>query len=384
MNLFKTVYDFHKYVVQQKNDNGLEDVLSLNNGENDDNKFPLDNKSIIFVLPSIITFSGGTTSVLRIGSYLARKGKDVYFTSYENQTSEQMEQNAKTDLKDVQGSFITFADAQKRQFDICIATNYKSVYWTKLLIGYKMYFVQDYEPLFYPMNEEYLLAENSYRQGYHIVSLGGWNASQINKFVDANIRVDIIDFPYDHNEYHSIKRSYDNYPHKKKITIAVYIKNEGKRLPIILQWLMGRLKEEFLKNNIEMEVLYFGMVKQYPLKNGVNLGKLGKNDLLKLYRKADFGMVASMTNISLVPYEMLACGLPLIEFKQGSYEYFLPKESAILTDLNYKELSSFLLDMIRHPDKIENMVKAGFLAINKVSWDKTCQQFFEIIEGITK
>jgi hypothetical protein len=382
MNLFKTVYDFHKYVVQQKNDNGIEDVLSLNNGENVDNKSPLGNKSIIFVLPSIITFSGGTTSVLRIGSYLATKGKAVYFTSYENQTSEEMEQNAKTDLNDLQGHFITFADAQKRQFDICIATNYKSVYWTKLLKGYKMYFVQDYEPLFYPMNEEYLLAENSYRQGYHIVSLGGWNASQINKFVDANMRVDIIDFPYDHNEYHSIKRSYDNYSNKKKITIAVYIKNEGKRLPIVLQWLMGKLKEELLKSNIEVEVLYFGMVKQYPLKNGVNLGKLSKSELVKLYRKADFGMVASMTNISLVPYEMLACGLPLIEFKQGSYEYFLPKESAILTDFDYKKLAETVIDLKKNPPKIESMVKSGFKAIKQVSWDKTCDQFYEIVENL--
>jgi glycosyltransferase involved in cell wall biosynthesis len=51
---------------------------------------------------------------------------------------------------------------------------------------------------------------------------------------------------------------------------------------------------------------------------------LSKKQLLSLYRKADFGMVASMSNVSLVPYEMLATGLPLIEFEDGTFPYFLP------------------------------------------------------------
>ncbi len=59
---------------------------------------------------------------------------------------------------------------------------------------------------------------------------------------------------------------------------------------------------------------------------GNNLGKLNKEEMKSLYEKSDFGIVASMTNISLVPYEMLAMGLPIVEFKDGSFPFFFPGE----------------------------------------------------------
>ena len=49
-----------------------------------------------------------------------------------------------------------------------------SSYIVKKLPGYKMYFVQDYEPYFYPYGEKYILAKKSYELGLHMVTLGPW------------------------------------------------------------------------------------------------------------------------------------------------------------------------------------------------------------------
>lgn len=38
----------------------------------------------------------------------------------------------------------------------------------------------------------------------------------------------------------------------------------------------------------------------------------------------------SYTNISLVPYEMMATGLPLVELKEGTFTEFMPERSAVL------------------------------------------------------
>ena len=62
-----------------------------------------------------------------------------------------------------------------------------------------------------------------------------------------------------------------------------------------------------------------------------------KSELLNLYNTSDFGLVASLTNISLVPYEMLATGLPIIEFKEGTFEYFFPENTAIITSFDYND-----------------------------------------------
>ena len=42
--------------------------------------------------------------------------------------------------------------------------------------GRRYYFVQDFEPYFYPVGTEYIQAENSYRQGLHCLTLGPWLA----------------------------------------------------------------------------------------------------------------------------------------------------------------------------------------------------------------
>ena len=40
--------------------------------------------------------------------------------------------------------------------------------------GIPVYFVQDFEPLFYPMGSDYLLAENTYRKGLYHITTGAW------------------------------------------------------------------------------------------------------------------------------------------------------------------------------------------------------------------
>src|SRR5699024_7301132 len=133
------------------------------------------------------------------------------------------------------------------------------------------------------------------------------------------------------------------------------VKSEEKRAPFIIQSILGKLKIEFENKNIKLEVYYFGEDKNLSLKNGTNLGKLNKDQLFELYKKCDFGVVASLTNISLVPYEMIASNLPIIEFEEGTFKFFFEEDSSILTSFDYMELSDKLYNMIKKPEKIENM-----------------------------
>ena len=59
-------------------------------------------------------------------------------------------------------------------------------------------------------------------------------------------KLNAISFPYEPNEYSlSTKREYSNYAYKKNLKIAVYTKEEGKRIPNILQYILKKTSEDF-------------------------------------------------------------------------------------------------------------------------------------------
>ncbi|HEX8338273.1 MAG TPA: glycosyltransferase, partial [Pyrinomonadaceae bacterium] len=56
-------------------------------------------------------------------------------------------------------------------------------------------------------------------------------------------------------------------------------------------------------------------------------GVLGERELADLYRGAAAGLSVSLTNYSLVPQEMLACGLPVVEMDLPPVRAAYPEES---------------------------------------------------------
>lgn len=336
---------------------------------------------IIIVIPGMVKYSGGRTSILRLGTQLANE-YEVIYASYITEDIVDMKEAAVFNLENYKGEILNLTDIITTENDILIATFWESVYFIKNLKGYKMYFVQDYEPYFYEYGEDYILAENTYKLGLHVVSLGKWNVEKIKKLTDyKNTILDYIDFPYEKKEYVKISRYYNTYKEIKKIKLCVYVKAALKRAPYLIDTMLGHLKLK-LKNEkgINLEITYFGNESYLKLENGQSLGKLDKKSLMELYHNSDFGMCASLTNISLVPYEMLATGLPLIEFEEGSFKDFFPEETAIITDFNYETLYRKLLMVLSEPEILEQKNNIAFKIMKDLSWDNSGRQFIDIIK----
>lgn len=342
---------------------------------------PLQCKKAGFVVGGINQFGGGTTSVLRIGSYMADFGVDVVYIIY-SQNVEISELNAKFALPACKGRFMSYSEAVNDKFDFVIATYWTSVYKALKLNGYKVYFVQDYEPLFFGMGEEHLLAKKSYEMGFHIISLGKWNIDMINNNIHslAKMKMDFVPFPYEPDEYQYKEHDFDHIKEDRNIKFAIYIRSNRKRVPNLLQWIMGNLEDRLKREEYTVTLNYFGIDRRYPLANGNNLGKMSKDDLRKLYDSSDIGVVASMTNISLVPYEMIAAGLPVIEFLEGSYSAFFPDNSAILTDINSSGLEDSIMELIKNPSAMSDMNNFARKQIEGLSWNDTSARFLKILQ----
>ena len=305
---------------------------------------------IAFIVQGIAKFSGGITSVLRLGTYLEKYGHSISYLDYTNQNMAEIKNNAAFNLPSYKGTIKNYYKAGKEEYDVVIATSWES---------------------------------KTYELGAHIVSLGSWNIEMIRKECNTTSKLDALSFPYEPNEYSlSVKRNYLSYAHKKCLKIAVYTKEEGKRIPNILQYILKKASEDFEKKGIRLDINFFGLKNNYAVSVGKNLGKLTKKQLVELYNNCDFGMCASMTNISLVPYEMLATGLPVIEFSDGSYSDFLPETSATLIDYNYHTLVMKLEELLKNPKIIEKQIEIGRTALEKLSWENTASEFDKILQSL--
>lgn len=362
----------------------MDNILSAVDFTEVNNVVPKKIESIMFVLPGMMAYSGGHTSVLRLGTALEKKGYKVRYVSFVPQELDEQKKNAEINLKEYKGEIINHDKIYEVKNDVVIATSWDSVYYAKKADGYKMYFVQDYEPFFHMYGEMFLLAQKTYELGLHMVSLGKWNKYMIEKNCDIKSNLDFITFPYEASEYFEKVRDYSEYKNKREFNIAVYIKDTGKRAPYLLQHMMVKLKECFKNDNILLNVKYYGENLDFKCEGGESLGKLNKSQLLDLYQKSDFGMVASLTNISLVPYEMLATGLPLIELSEGTFKYFFPEGCSILTSFDYNELYGKIKGCIDKPEKLKQMRDKSIEYLETLSWEKTANEFENILKDILK
>ena len=80
---------------------------------------------------------------------------------------------------------------------------------------------------------------------------------------------------------------------------------------------------------------------------------------------------------------MLATGLPVIEFKEGTFEYFFPDNTAIVTTFDYNYFYKKVKEAINNPNKLKEMNKNSMKYLSELSWEKTTDEFVGILDRIS-
>ncbi len=336
--------------------------------------------SIAFIVPGMTGGSGGLTSILRLGTWLSRFGYKVVYVSYLPQSRHDLEAIARRNLPDWRGVFMewdTFRSGGGR-FDVGVATLWVSCYHLMKYLdrfGRKAYFIQDYEPYFYPVGDHYCLAENTYRLGLHHISLGAWNLQRIAFHTGIGDGTEVV-FPVELEQYPLVRRSLRR---EGEVRLAVYLKREDKRAGSLLSLGLKIAEDRFRNQGVPMDIRVFGLDSSRPwsLPAGQNLGQLSMSQLQELYAWADFGLVASLTNISLINYEMLACGLPVIDLAAGSASVFFDETEMIFARTAPEGVYESLATWRGRKADLEAMVARSQDKIhrNNWTWEQTARQF---------
>jgi glycosyltransferase involved in cell wall biosynthesis len=85
------------------------------------------------------------------------------------------------------------------------------------------------------------------------------------------------------------------------------------------------------------------------------------DELASLYSSADVGLVFSTTNPSLIPYEMMACGLPVVDFDRPGNElnYGNSRDNVFLASSSPKKLANQVSDLIDDRDRLKVLSANG-------------------------
>ncbi|WP_354699223.1 hypothetical protein DSM112329_04933 [Paraconexibacter sp. AEG42_29] len=194
--------------------------------------------------------------------------------------------------------------------DVLLATGWQTVPAVLRLPGARAraYLVQDHEPEFYATSAERDWAQWTYRQGLHAVCASPWLADLVTREYDCS--ASSFDLGVAHEHYVPLPT------HRRDDLVLFYARATTARRATTLGVLA---LQELHARRPDIEIALFGdgrrLATPFPHRH---LGVLTPDALAHAYASATVGVVLSMTNPSLVPTEMLACGLPVVDLASDS------------------------------------------------------------------
>lgn len=189
--------------------------------------------------------------------------------------------------------------------DVALATSWPTAYRVQLLerCRARAYLVQDHEPEFHATSAESLWAAETYRAGLHCIAASEWLAGLLRDRYDASATS--FDLGIDHARYVAQPAP----QRRDRVLFYARTTTERRAVPLGLFALA-----EVKRRRPDAEIALFGAdwLVETPFEAD-QLGLLTQSQLVEAYHGAAVGLVLSLTNPSLVPQEMLACGLPCVD-----------------------------------------------------------------------
>lgn len=188
--------------------------------------------------------------------------------------------------------------------DACVATGWQTAHVLATRSSsdlHQFYFIQDYEPFFYPHGSEYELAADSYRFGFRNIALGHMVHDRL--LGELSVPSALVPFSCDTSTYRHTNSGI-------RSGVVFYTKPQVARRG----YLLGALAlEEFHRRHPEQPIHIYGDPVpeiSIPVTRHERLTPTALNDL---YNSTIAGLAMSFTNISLVAEEMLAAGtIPVV------------------------------------------------------------------------
>ncbi|KQO67477.1 rhamnan synthesis F family protein [Methylobacterium sp. Leaf89] len=260
-------------------------------------------------------------------------------------------------------------DVRQISADVLIATDCWSAYPAAQVQNVKerFYLIQDFEPSFHAAGDLNLIAEATYGFGFAHLCAGTWLLDHMQA---RGVWARAWELCADHTVYS------EGAPRPavaaRPIRIAFYAREHTPRRAVALGFAAF---EALSERGFPFEVALFGqadLVLQYAFPH-VQHGILTPKELAALYRSCDLGVVFSTTNYSLIPLEMMACGLPVIEIDTESTRAIFKNDEVTFASPMPYAIADAIERLASDPDRQALQRARGLAFTQATSWERSAR-----------
>jgi len=338
-------------------------------------------RSINWVIPMYGRGSGGHLNIIRFAYFLESMGFDCRIIVAEPYSARLTRAIAAEEIRSwyfpLKGPvYLGIENAPPAE--ITMATGWQTAYPVRNFQAtrHKCYFVQDFEPWFYPAGSEAAFAEETYRFGFRGITAGSWLADKLRS--EYGMTTSAVGFSYDHDRY---KPAPKRLPHIRRVLFYARPPTPRRAFEmgvLVLQEVVNRLPD--------IEVVFAGWdVSAYEIRfKHLNLGLVPLDELPDLYTQCDVALVLSFSNASLLPLELMACGTPVVSNRGPFTEWLLNDRNACLAPPTVEDLATAVCEVLENPKEQERLRQGGLEAAAQTSWLSEVERMATILSFLTR
>ncbi len=335
------------------------------------------NSPIVWFVPAWTNvWGGGHFTIFRFANYLSKRRKNIIFV-YDNEKRFSAKFFRETfDAPFPQNTLEVVIDPLQLPKDIIpIATTWQSVF--SLLqysknVSKRFYFMQDYESLFYAHGTQSMQALASYEQGLIGITGGPWLLSKFREHGGVGMN---YMFTVDHDVFFpkqiasdEVKRiffygrpSTERRCFELGIASLKLVKERYPHIEIVIAGLDGI-------GDVGFEVTLLG---------SVPLPRLGD-----LYRSCDIGLALSATNLSYLPVELMACGVPVVSNSGPQVEWYCEDSvNSLVVSPFPTHIADAISRLISDRSLRTSLIQGGIQSSLRSSWDSEAHKIEGFIES---
>jgi len=332
---------------------------------------------IACVVPPFDRGSGGHNSIFQVMYRLEQAGHTVSIWLNDEFGLKQHERPARI-RRNLREWFAPIEGPVFKEFDewygadVVVATGWQTAHEVMLLPGCRsrVYLIHDHESEFYATSVEARWAEASYALDMHMICSSPWLQEIVSSRYGRSSS--LFDFGVDHDVYRPL-----DVPRQER-TLLFYGRDSTPRRAVPLAKLA---LVELADRGLDLRVLSFGSPDEIDMPVPYeHLGVRDPHELAQAYNEATVGLVLSLTNYSLIPQEMLACGLPCVDLEGVSAEGVFGADGPVaLSAFDPIAIADRIEALLTDPDEWRRRHEAGLAFVQGRTWDVAARQ---VEEGI--
>lgn len=326
-----------------------------------------------FVIPPFGIGSGGHNIIFQLIVRLERAGH-VCSVWIVDPHGERAHESAATTRDTIREHFAPIDAAVHKNFaawhgaDVVVATGWQTVAPALALgdVRARAYLINDHEVEFYPTSVESRWAAWTYDQGLYGICGSPWLRELYEDRYGG--RGGTFQYGVDHAVYRVREEAA-----RRDDTVAFYARHVTPRRAVPLGILA---LEELVRRRPQTRVVAFGGHELPPMRfPHESAGVAGADALARLFNEATVGLCLSLTNYSLIPNEMLACGLPCVDLEGRSAESVFGADGPVeLVEFDPYALADALERLLDDPQERARRSAAGLAVLDGRTWDAAAVQ----------